>query len=112
MKSDQELFQDQQRASDWHINFAGKWCTLHTRAGAGIEGTVEKITDRSIYLSELLNVYPEIQPVMPREAIIESLLLAIPFLDVDRISTADRARAEKLCRALNTTHLVRPQRQN
>ena len=98
--------------SRWNRMFAGKWCVLHARAGTGIEGHVFEVDEHGVYLSELLNVYPDLQPVMPREAVIEVCVAAVPLADVDWIRVADRARAEKLCRALNTTHLVRPTRQN
>ena len=112
MKSDQELFQEEERATAWDRMFAGQWCVLHTRGGTGIEGKVIKVDRGGVYLSELLNVYPDLQPVMTREAVIEVCVAAVPLADGDWIRVASWARAEKLCRAINTTHLVRPQRQN
>jgi hypothetical protein len=103
---------EQERVAWYHEHFAGKWCLVHTRTGLGIEGRILSITDLGVTIDEMLNVYNEIQPIMPREAVLEPCIGVIALADVDWIRTGDRTRAERLCRALNTTHLVSPRRPN
>jgi hypothetical protein len=96
------------RVKRWNRLFAGKWCRMAYTNQTGGEGLVQRVTVDGLVLTQFLEVYPEIPPIRPREAVIEPTVMLVPFANILSVRVTPRETAEKFCRALNTTHIVNP----